>query len=53
MRFAIVLRKEKIDNPWQNNRWRLIEVVPDIGQFGSALEQAGTELNPKVVGRFL
>ena len=53
MRFAIVLRKQKIDNPWQNYRWSVVEVVPDIGQFGSVLEQAGTEINPKVVGRFL
>ena len=53
MRFAIVLRKQKIDNPWQNYRWRPIEVVPDIGQFGKVLEQAGTEQNKKVLGRFL
>ncbi len=53
MRFAIVLRKQKIDNPWQNYRWRPIEVVPDIGQFGKVLEQAGTKQNKKVLGRFL
>ncbi len=53
MRFAIVIRKQKIDNPWQNYRWCVVEVVPDIGQFGSVLEQAGTEINPKVAGRFL
>lgn len=53
MRFAIELRKQKIDNPWQNYRWLPIEVIPDIGQFGKTLEQAGTESNRKVVGRFL
>jgi hypothetical protein len=53
MRFAIVIRKQKIDNPWQNYRWKPIEVIPDIGQFGKTLELAGTEQNRKVVGRFL
>jgi hypothetical protein len=53
MRFAIVLKKQKIDNPWQNYRWRPVEVVPDIGQFGKALELAGTENYKKVIGRFL
>ena len=53
MRFAIVIRKQKIDNPWQNYRWKPIEVIPDIGQFGKSLELAGTEQNRKVVGRFL
>ena len=37
MRFAIVIRKQKIDNPWQNYRWKPIEVIPDIGQFGNCL----------------
>jgi len=41
MRFAIIIRKQKIDNPWQNYRWKPIEVIPDIGQFGKSLELAG------------
>lgn len=33
MRFAVVMRKQKIDNPWITDRWVPVEVFADSGQF--------------------
>jgi Protein of unknown function (DUF3305) len=35
MRFAVVMRKQFIDNPWVSFRWAPQEVLPDFGQFSS------------------
>ncbi|QWD61329.1 DUF3305 domain-containing protein [Polynucleobacter sp. MWH-UH25E] len=35
MRFAVLMRKQKIDNPWVSHRWVPQEVFPDFGQFES------------------
>jgi hypothetical protein len=36
MRFAVMMRKQKIDNPWVSHRWVPQEVLPDFGQFESS-----------------
>ncbi len=33
MRFAVLMRKQNIDNPWVSYRWAPQEVLPDFGQF--------------------
>ena len=33
MRFAVLMRKQKMDNPWVSHRWFPQEVLPDFGQF--------------------
>lgn len=33
MRFAVVMRKQNIDNPWISYRWAPQDVLPDFGQF--------------------
>lgn len=33
---AVVMRREKIDNPWQSHRWALHDVVPQEAAFGTA-----------------
>jgi len=33
MRFAVLMRKQSIDNPWVSYRWVPQEVLPDFGQF--------------------
>lgn len=33
MRFAVLMRKQSIDNPWISYRWAPQEVLPDFGQF--------------------
>ena len=33
MRFAVVMRKQNLDNPWVSYRWAPAEVLPDFGQF--------------------
>ena len=33
MRFAVLMRKQNIDNPWISYRWVPQEVLPDFGQF--------------------
>ena len=48
MRFAVLMRKHFIDNPWISYRWAPQEVLPDFGQFTNA---AGVE--SKIVGQFL
>jgi hypothetical protein len=35
MRFAVLMRKQNIDNPWASYRWVPQEVLPDFGQFNS------------------
>ncbi|QWD68854.1 DUF3305 domain-containing protein [Polynucleobacter sp. VK25] len=35
MRFAVLMRKQKIDNPWVSYRWAPAEVLPDFGEFHS------------------
>jgi hypothetical protein len=50
MRFAVVMRKQAIDNPWITHRWTPVEVFADSGQF----EESGvaiTTTNP--LGRFI
>ena len=40
MRFAVLMRKQNIDNPWVSYRWAPQEVVPDLGQFNSKQSNA-------------
>ena len=47
MKFAVVMRKQKVDNPWIDFRWAATEVLPDYGQFSSS---HSTE---KIMGQFL
>ncbi len=35
MRFAVLMRKQNMDNPWVSYRWVPQEVLPDFGQFNS------------------
>lgn len=50
MRFAVVMRKEKVDNPWITHRWAPVEVFADAGQF----ESDGAPVNkPNALGRFI
>ncbi|MBU3624835.1 DUF3305 domain-containing protein [Polynucleobacter sp. JS-Safj-400b-B2] len=35
MRFAVLMRKQNLDNPWVSYRWVPQEVLPDFGQFNS------------------
>ena len=35
MRFAVLMRKQNIDNPWISYRWAPQEVLPDFGQYDS------------------
>lgn len=48
MRFAVLMRKQKIDNPWISFRWAPQEVLPDFGQFASSENQSN-----KISGQFL
>jgi hypothetical protein len=38
MRFAVIMRKQNLDNPWISHRWVPQEVLPDFGQFHQDLE---------------
>ena len=50
MRFAVVMRKQAIDNPWVSHRWTPVEVFADSGQF----EEGGlTITTPHALGRFV
>ena len=40
MRFAVLMRKQSIDNPWVSYRWVPQEVLPDFGQFNSNQSKA-------------
>ena len=46
MRFAVLMRKQSIDNPWISYRWVPQEVLPDFGQFNSAIGNS-------ITGKFL
>jgi len=46
MRFAVLMRKQSIDNPWVSYRWAPQEVLPDFGQFNS-------QESKSIVGQFL
>lgn len=48
MRFAVLMRKQFVDNPWISYRWEPREVLPDFGQFNNATADEG-----KIVGQFL
>lgn len=48
MRFAVLMRKQFVDNPWISYRWAPQEVLPDFGQFNNASADEG-----KIVGQFL
>jgi hypothetical protein len=48
MRFAVLMRKQFIDNPWISYRWAPQEVLPDFGQFNHALGEES-----KIIGQFL
>ena len=48
MHFAVLMRKQSIDNPWISDRWAPQEVLPDFGQF-DAQKQAGKP----ICGQFL
>jgi hypothetical protein len=50
MRFAVVMRKQAIDNPWVSHRWLPVEVFADSGQF----DESGVPVNtPNAIGRFI
>ena len=46
MRFAVLMRKQNMDNPWVSYRWVPQEVLPDFGQFNG-------HSNHSVFGQFL
>jgi len=46
MRFAVLMRKQHLDNPWVSYRWVPQEVLPDYGQFNSQATQS-------ITGQFL
>lgn len=48
MRFAVLMRKQFIDNPWISFRWAPQEVLPDFGQFSST-----SISDNKIFGQFL
>ena len=48
MRFAVVMRKQNIDNPWISFKWVPQEVLPDFGQFAATTKQ-----HNQISGQFL
>lgn len=46
MRFAVLMRKHNLDNPWVSYRWAPQEVLPDFGQYGGQSSQS-------ITGQFL
>jgi len=46
MRFAVLMQKQHMDNPWQNYRWLPLSIEADLGQFGGV---SGNQIR----GRFL
>lgn len=48
MRFAVLMRKQHIDNPWISYRWVPQEVLPDFGQYIKQEHAVGS-----IEGRFL
>jgi hypothetical protein len=48
MRFAVIMRKQFVDNPWISYRWAPQEVLPDYGQLNNSVsEESG------ITGQFL
>lgn len=41
IRLAVVMRKERINNPWQTHQWVLDEVLLDVGQFPGVSSAGG------------
>jgi len=50
MRFAVLMRKQNMDNPWISHRWVPQEVLPDYGQFSNAKDQ-GNRIKGKLLER--
>lgn len=50
MRFAVVMRKQNVDNPWISFRWAPCEVLPDFGQFASSINE-GNQISGQFLGR--
>jgi uncharacterized protein YacL (UPF0231 family) len=48
MRFAVIMRKQNLDNPWVSHRWVPQEVLPDFGQF-----HPHTNASNAISGQFL
>ena len=48
MRFAVLMRKQNIDNPWISYRWVPQEVLPDFGQFNA---NQGNSISGQFLGR--
>jgi hypothetical protein len=48
MRFAVLMRKQFVDNPWISHRWAPQEVLPDFGQFTNV-----ANADNKILGQFL
>lgn len=46
MRFAVLMRKHNLDNPWVSYRWAPQEVLPDFGQYGA-------QSSHSITGQFL
>ena len=53
MQFAVVMRKQNIENPWATFKWVPVEVLPDLGQFPLGSEEPTVKQSSKIVGRFL
>ena len=50
MRFAVLMRKQNLDNPWVSYRWVPQEVLPDFGQFNSP-ERESNLMSGQFLGR--
>ena len=48
MHFAVLMRKQTIDNPWISYRWLPQEVLPDFGQY-----EARKQSSKPICGQFL
>lgn len=49
MRFAVLMRKQNIDNPWISFKWVLQEVLPDFGEFETT-EKHRNQISGKFLG---
>jgi hypothetical protein len=47
MRFAVLMRKQNLDNPWVSFKWVPQEVLPDFGEFANDAQ------SDKITGQFL
>jgi hypothetical protein len=50
MRFAVIMRKQNLDNPWVSHRWVPQEVLPDFGQFHSQ-DNSSNAISGQFLGR--